>query len=503
MRTAAYARYSTDMQSAASIDDQLRNCRAYCAHKGWPEPSVYSDAAMSGGRNDRPGYRRLLAEADRYDVIVVEDLSRLSRDSVEVAQQLRRLEFRGIRLIGINDSLDTSRGDAKINAGLRGLMNEVAVDEIRVRTHRGLTGKALKGLSAGGLPYGYRVTETGQRAIREDQAAVVRRIFADYLAGQSARQIARALNAEGVPSARGRTWAVSAIFGDARRGIGILANPIYVGRQVWNRSRWVRHPETRLRVRKERPRSEWIEHHHPELAIVDPGTWAAVERRLQRQGRASGSAGRPPRHLLSGILRCGECGGPMVVIDRYRYGCATAKDRGTCPGIRVARKLADDALLASVRNDLLSEAAFKAYQRAATAHLRRVSGQSGQALAAAQAWHGNVMAAIRAGVLTPSTRADLEAAEAAVAAARQAKPVALLPRARDRWQRIVRDLDAHARNTTLARAALMDVIGDCIPVRNENGDLFAEIAASQIALVAGAGYGRYLTAPLLIPLGPA
>lgn len=66
-----------------------------------------------------------------------------------------------------------------------------------------------------------------------------------------------------------------------------------------------------------------------------------------------------------------------------------------------------------------------------------------------------------------------------------------------------RDERAHARNTTLARAALMDVIGDCIPIRNENGDLFAEIAASQIALVAGAGYGRYLTAPLLIPLGPA
>jgi len=90
MRTAAYARYSTEMQSAASIDDQLRNVRGFCSRMGWPAPEVFSDAAISGARNDRPGYRRLLDEAHRFDVILVDDLSRFSRDSVESQQAIRR-----------------------------------------------------------------------------------------------------------------------------------------------------------------------------------------------------------------------------------------------------------------------------------------------------------------------------------------------------------------------------------------------------------------------------
>ena len=65
MRVAAYARYSSDQQREASLDDQLRNCRGYCARMGWPEPAAYTDAAMSGARNDRPGYLRLLADAAR------------------------------------------------------------------------------------------------------------------------------------------------------------------------------------------------------------------------------------------------------------------------------------------------------------------------------------------------------------------------------------------------------------------------------------------------------
>jgi len=226
MRAAAYARYSSDQQRDASLEDQLRNCRAYCARMGWPDPVAYTDAAMSGARNDRPGYLRLLADSGRFDVIVVDDLSRLSRDSIEVAQAIRRLTFAGVRVVGCSDGTDTGRKGHKAEVGLRGIMSELYLTDLADKTHRGLAGRALAGASAGGLPYGYAVTTTGQRAIREDQAHVVRRIFADYLAGDSARSIAVALNQDGVPSPRGSTWAVSAIYGDVKRGIGILENPI-------------------------------------------------------------------------------------------------------------------------------------------------------------------------------------------------------------------------------------------------------------------------------------
>lgn len=506
MRVAAYARYSSDQQRDASLDDQLRNCRAYCAREGWPEPVAYTDAAVSGARTDRPGYQRLVADALRFDVILVDDLARLSRDSIEAQRQVRRWHFHGIRVIGLSDGIDTARRDAKASAALRGLMGELYLDTLRENTHRGLMGRALQGASGGGLPYGYQVTSTGHRAIREDQAEVVRRIFGEYLAGSSARDIVAALNREGVPSPRGGVWSANAVHGDVRRGIGILANPIYVGRQTWNRSRWVKHPDTGRRIRQERPPGEWVTTEHPELAIVDAGTWAATERRLRLQSRASGTAGRPAKHVLSGVLRCGLCGGPMVTVDRYKYGCANAKQRGTCAGIRVGRDVAEQAVLAGVRDALLTDEAFREYQRAMQAHVRAASGNSTKRLAEAERWHGHIMQAIRAGIITPSTKADLEAAERAVAeakAATKAEPSRMLPRLRERWERIVRDLGDYARNSTVARAALVELIGQNITVRNENGDLVAEIAAAsdaQINMVAGAGFGLYLTEPVRIPL---
>ncbi len=506
MGTFAYARYSSDQQSATSLDDQLRNCRGWCRRQGLPDPVIYSDAAISGARNDRPGYLRLLAAVRRGDIIVVDDLSRLSRDSIEVAQAIRRLTFEGVRVVGVSDGTDTGRKGHKAEVGLRGIMSELYLADLADKTHRGLTGKALAGQSAGGLPYGYRVTTTGQRAIVPEQAEVVRRIYADYLSGLSPRNIAAALNREGVASPRGRTWAPSAIYGDMRRGIGILANPIYVGRPVWNRSQWVKHPVTGKRVRRERPRAEWVEQDQPELAIVSREQWEAVQRRSRAQSRASGVAGRPPRHLLSGLLRCGECGGPLVVVDRYRYGCAAAKDRGTCSSrIRLPRAAAEDAMLAGVREQLLSEEAFRRYQRAAREALRQRVPDTSRKLAEALRVRENVLTAIRAGIITPSTKAEMERAEAAVAEAQaQAAapaPEILLPRARERWERIVATLSDRARNLPAARDTLRAMVGEAI-VRNENGDLFAEIAGSQsqIALVAGAGYGRYLTGPVRIPL---
>lgn len=177
MRVAAYARYSSAAQREASLDDQLRNCRVYCGRMGWPEPVAYTDAAMSGSRNDRPGYLRLVADSLRFDVIVVDDLSRLSRDSIEVAQAIRRLTFAGVRVVGVSDGTDTGRKGHKAEVGLRGIMSELYLADLADKTHRGLTGRALAGSSAGGLPYGYRVTERGQRAVVESQAAVVRRIL--------------------------------------------------------------------------------------------------------------------------------------------------------------------------------------------------------------------------------------------------------------------------------------------------------------------------------------
>ncbi len=470
----------------------------------WPPPTVYSDAALSGARNDRPGYRRLLDDATKFDVIILDDLSRLSRDNVEVQQQVRRLKFAGVRVIAVSDCIDTADKAHKLGVGLRGLMGELYLDDLRDKTHRGLTGRALSGASAGGLPFGYRVAGTGMRAIDPTQAAVVRRIFEEYVSGASPREIAANLNRDGVPSSRGSTWAMSAIYGDKKRGIGILSNPIYVGRQIWNRSRWVKHPDTGRRIRQERPESEWVVTEHPDLAIVEIAVWERAQRRMGSSRQTHVRAGRRPKHLLSGLLRCEMCGGPLVVIDLYRYGCSTHKDRGdaACPNrLRLPRKSAEAALLAGIQEQLLSEEAFQAAQRAVQAALKKAAPNTTELerrLDRNERERENILAAIRAGILTPSTKAELERAEAScetsrrdLAAARAQTPARMLPRLRERWEAVTRDLAARGKNLPRARAAIRELLGDNIIVRNENGDLVAEIADSsdaQITVVAGAGF---------------
>lgn len=508
MRTAAYARYSSDQQRDASLDDQLRNCRTYCARQGWPDPVVYTDAAISGARQDRAGYNRLLNDAQHFDVILVDDLSRLSRDSIECQRAIRKLTFAGIQLIGVSDGVDTGRRSYELETGMRGLMNQAYLADLADKTHRGLTGRALAGASAGGLPYGYRVTGTGQREICPDQAQVVRRIFAIYLEGHSARDIAIALNRDGVKSSRGGSWAASAIHGDIRRGIGILVNPIYCGRQVWNRSRWIKHPETGRRVRRERPEAEWIISEHPELAIIDAATFEAVQARV-RGRRLPVKGGSHPRYLLSGVLRCGACGGAMVAVDRYRYGCAAAKDRGTCSSrVHVPRAQAEHAMLAGIREQLLSDDAFQRFQRAVRDELRGRRPEPAEAkatLAAAERQRQNILAALRAGIITPSTRQELLDAERSVSEASAAleatKPInmtQILPRAREIWRRLVNSLGSD--RCVEVREAVREIIGTA-KVIEQNGVIFAEVESRQIRMVAGACYVHNLTTCARIQIG--
>lgn len=524
MQTAAYARYSSDAQREASIEDQLRNIRNYCVKQGWPAPVVFQDAAISGSREDRPGYQALMAAATsgRFDVVLLDDLSRLTRDTGELHQVIKRLRFCNVRLLGVSDGVDTSRKGHKVEVGLRGLMSELYLEDLADKTHRGLTGRALAGASAGGLPFGYRVTTTGQRAVDEAQAAVVRRIFGEFAEGRTPREIAAGLNADGMATARGGTWGMTSIYGDVRRGIGILANPIYVGRQIWNRSKWIKHPDSGRRRRLEHPESEWIITEHPELAIVSEAVWDAAQERIRRTrsrtaaGRARGKragGGSQNRYLLSGLLRCEQCGGPLVIVDYYRYGCSSAKDRGqaVCSSkVKVPRADAELALLQALKHDLLSEDRFRLYEREMRAALKDATPDLAGARQRVQAAEGvlaNLMAALRAGIITPGTKAALVAAEADVATAQRDlrglqdwQPAQMVPRARELWRSLVASLENTAC-VSEAREAVRATLGDQIVITQKAGALYARVPAScELTVVAGAGFVRWLTSELTIPI---
>jgi len=192
------------------------------------------------------------------------------------------------------------------------------LDDLRAKTHRGLTGQIERGYHAGGLSYGYRSVVAGVNArgepighrleIDDAQAAIVREIFARYGEGESCQRIAANLNARGVRGPRGGTWCVSALYGSPAKRAGVLNNELYVGRYVWNRSKWIKNLDTGKRERFIRPESEWQSVARPELCILDDELWHAVRERMASPRRPTRSRRRADdparrRHALRLLRR--------------------------------------------------------------------------------------------------------------------------------------------------------------------------------------------------------
>ena len=249
MKAAIYARYSSDNQRDASITDQMRVCRSFAERQGWTIAQEYSDHAVSGATLLRSGFQALMRDAlnRRFDVVLAESLDRFSRDQEDTAGLFKRLTFAGVNIVTL------AEGDiTHLHIGFKGTMNALFLKDLAEKTHRGLRGRIEDGKSAGGLSYGYRVVKvfsggsltTGERQIEPGEAAIVERIFREFIAGVSPKQIAKNLNREGVRGPFGGAWSPSTICGNAKRGTGILNNELYVGRLIWNRLRYMKNPDT-------------------------------------------------------------------------------------------------------------------------------------------------------------------------------------------------------------------------------------------------------------------
>jgi DNA invertase Pin-like site-specific DNA recombinase len=154
LRAVIYARYSSENQREASIDDQIRVCKERVARESWRLSQIFRDAALSGASARRSGYQALLSGA-RYgifDVVVAEALDRLSRDQEDVAALFKRLRFGGIRIVTL------AQGEiSELHVGIKGTMNALFLKDLAEKTWRGLRGRVEAGCSGRGNSYGYSV----------------------------------------------------------------------------------------------------------------------------------------------------------------------------------------------------------------------------------------------------------------------------------------------------------------------------------------------------------
>ena len=202
MRAVIYARYSSDLQSASSIEDQVRLCRERVDKEGWAYLHAYHDRAISGTSNLRPGYQKQDARCGTFDVVVAEALDRLSRDQEHVAHLFKHLSFAGVQLLTLSEGVIS-----ELHVGLSGTMGALYVKHLAEETHRGLRGRIEAGKSGGGLTYGYDVVRTPKAdgtVEVGDEAAVVRRIFEAYASGMPPRKIAWMLIRRPSPAASAR-----------------------------------------------------------------------------------------------------------------------------------------------------------------------------------------------------------------------------------------------------------------------------------------------------------
>ena len=281
-RAVIYARYSSDLQREASIEDQLEVCRRYAEAQGWTVVGSYTDAALSGASRFRPGFQKLTADAGqrRFDVVICEAVDRLGRRLADTADLQDTLAFHKrapVHAVAGRGDADPCRRDGHDGADVaEGSGREDQARPAGAGAEGACGGRAGLWLSRSRAEHGRRAAPAPSSRTRP---RIVERIFREFAAGKSPEATARDLNREGVPgraAGPGRTPRSGARLD---RGTGVLNNSLYRGVLEWNRCSYVKDPRTGKRVARPNPPELWEVKAVPELRIVDDELWAKVKAR--------------------------------------------------------------------------------------------------------------------------------------------------------------------------------------------------------------------------------
>ncbi len=346
-----YERLSRDDElqgESFSIQNQKTMLEDYAQRNGFPRFRHYTDDGVSGTRFDRPGFMAMMEEVENGNVeaIIVKDMSRLGRDYLKVGQVMEILRQRGVRLIAINDNVDSANGDNDFTPFLNIMYEFYARDTSRkirsVFKAKGMSGKHLTGHVA----YGYLWDEKREHWLLDDEAAaVVRRIFAMTLEGYGPFQIASRLTADKIE--------MPAVH-MARHGEGLHKSQKIKDPYVWStstvvnilkRREYLGHTvnfKTRKHFKDKKSHyvdeSEWTIFENTHEAIIDQETFDNVQRIRGNSRRYPNGYGEAAP--LTGLLYCADCGGKMYVhrtnngkrISQYTCGQYSKSPVGVlCP----------------------------------------------------------------------------------------------------------------------------------------------------------------------------
>lgn len=457
IRCAIYARYSTNDQKEASIEDQIRTCRDEAVAKGWEilEEHIYFDKAQSGRTVRRDSFKEMMriamSDGSPFQRILVDDTSRMARNTKEALNIFSLLTFYGVHVYYVAQSIDTSHETAEEMITINGLIDSMYIRNLSKETRRGIVGRILAGYSGGGRRYGYyskpdfngKVDIYGNpeadgylMMIKPDEADTIVRIFKLFgREGWSAKKIVNMLNREinetgGPEPPRGKYWCVSTLLGSKKAFRGILNNEIYIGRYYWNRTAAKHNPESGKKKCFTKEQDKWVMCHRPELRIVSDELWNKVKERQKQlspltHGKLAKAKIAYSTNLVTGLVTCGRCGSNVVIVSGgkwAKYGCSDNWNKGAavCSNdIKIKKAELEDIIVNSL-NLSFDNDALDYLTRQVDEIFKKRSDQNNQQ------WRGkayeeqlkkldkeiaNFITAIKAGIISETVKNQLKKAE--------------------------------------------------------------------------------------------
>ncbi|WP_146553785.1 recombinase family protein [Rummeliibacillus sp. SL167] len=300
-KVAIYARVSTEEQAKEgfSIAAQLQTLRQYAQVYNWEIVDEYVDEGISGKSvKGRPEMKRLIrdVENERFDAVLVWKISRLSRNMLETLMLLDKFEKYNVKFISYSENFDTSSPIGRLVLQIMASIAEMERNTLAENVKLGMKQRALEGRWNGGVVFGYDTVKK-ELVINEKEAEVVQLIFHMYANGKGLRAISNHLNKAGYKTKRNRYFSINGVA-------QILDNVIYIGKISWLKfENW----DSKRRKGK-KPNPILVEGKHE--PIISDELWSVVQARRKSKSFKQRQSNEP--FLLSGLLRCPDCGQGMV-----------------------------------------------------------------------------------------------------------------------------------------------------------------------------------------------
>ncbi|MCR4436139.1 MAG: recombinase family protein [Clostridiales bacterium] len=359
IKAAAYARYSSDNQTDASIDAQLRAIEEYAAKNNILIVKTYIDRAKTATTDNRPEFQQMVNDCkyDLFSAVIVHKLDRFSRDRYDSAFYKRQLKKKGIRLISVLKNLDDSPESVIMESVLEG-MAEYYSRNLAREVMKGMKEKALLCRHTGGQPpLGYDVDpETKKYIINEYEAEIVKAIFKMYLDGFGYPAMVEQLNSKGYKTKLGQAFGKNSIH-------DILANEKYFGVYIYNKSA-SKNEDGKRNSHKTKDNDLIIRIPGGMPAIVSTEDFQKVQYKMDQNKKRASAYRAKEMYLLSGLIYCGECGHAMIGNVKYSgrnklkyvtYRCGERDRTKFCKNKEIRREYIEEYVLQQLEEKIFNE----------------------------------------------------------------------------------------------------------------------------------------------------